>query len=543
MTVNTSRRLPKLIKRVCGVSLVVLLLIFVIWNESSKARVYPTALYGTKELLKTEEANGLKEDGYSSPFLPLQVLRKYKQQHSQEALMREHIDRTPTSHRKYAVAYYWCPQRAGNILHSFFNTIVWSMIHNRTVLWIYHNTSNTEADCQGVLKRAPWLPSYYEWRDILQFRNDPVAVPNKASQWEDDQTHQIVLYPQIPDVLAHDSRISRNSWSDHPLEREDYRAYIQELPETYKNTTTLLYSEGVEFLYGMLYSDLFSLEHPAKMTLFGQDDMDDEDGSLSLALHSRHPVGADDGSYIQYEQQCLQKLLPSESSCRVHLMSDRPKTIELLTEWLLQRNCSVVMANHDDGSDPVKEHGPWAGAGYLQDLEVSGNARHGVIGDKHRSSTALLIDLIEYRRRIAVCEATGDWNNISDLRFCQLPNKHLSGYNYGPGTPTFRHHTYLQPLQPVRVVEDYVERYVDPSSEDALEKGRCVIAFFDFDRPTPAGVYSVLNSKYCSCSLDGPALQIHELTDYFLYLDSSSFHLRARFQSQANFTGRLWWPM
>ncbi len=90
MTVNTSRRLPKLIKRVCGVSLVVLLLIFVIWNESSKARVYPTALYGTKELLKTEEANGLKEDGYSSPFLPLQVLRKYKQQHSQEAHMREH---------------------------------------------------------------------------------------------------------------------------------------------------------------------------------------------------------------------------------------------------------------------------------------------------------------------------------------------------------------------------------------------------------------------------------------------------------------------
>lgn len=31
------------------------------------------------------------------------------------------------------------------------------------------------------------------------------------------------------------------------------------------------------------------------------------------------------------------------------------------------------MAKHDDRSDLVKEHGPWAGVGYLQDLEVSGN--------------------------------------------------------------------------------------------------------------------------------------------------------------------------
>jgi hypothetical protein len=33
------------------------------------------------------------------------------------------------------------------------------------------------------------------------------------------------------------------------------------------------------------------------------------------------------------------------------LMSDWPKTIELLTEWLLQQNCSVVVtANHNNGN-------------------------------------------------------------------------------------------------------------------------------------------------------------------------------------------------
>jgi hypothetical protein len=32
------------------------------------------------------------------------------------------------------------------------------------------------------------------------------------------------------------------------------------------------------------------------------------------------------------------------------LILDQPKTVELLTEWLLQQNCSVVTANHDNGS-------------------------------------------------------------------------------------------------------------------------------------------------------------------------------------------------
>jgi hypothetical protein len=31
-------------------------------------------------------------------------------------------------------------------------------------------------------------------------------------------------------------------------------------------------------------------------------------------------------------------------------MLDQPKTIELLREWLLQQNFSVVMGNHHNGS-------------------------------------------------------------------------------------------------------------------------------------------------------------------------------------------------
>jgi hypothetical protein len=369
------------------------------------------------------------------------------------------------------------------------------MIHNRTVLWKYHNTSNTEADCQAVLKPASWLPSYDEWRDRLQFQEDPVPVPNDASCWAHDQTLEIVIYPQIPDILAHNSEITRHTWSDHPLEREDYRAYIRALPDTFQNTTASLYSEGFEFLYGMLYSELFTLQLPAKPQIVGINHSEEgDDGTFSLALHSRHTVAADDGSYIPDEIKCLSKLLPfsNSPSCRVYVMSDREKTIELLTEWLLQRNCSVVTANHDTGNGPVKEHGPWAGAGFLQDLELTGKARHGVVGDKHRSSTALLIHIVEYRRRMPVWQADGDLlETISNLRTCQLPRRSISGYDYGPGTPTFRHHSYLQPLEPVKVLDDYESR----ARKDTVGQERYVVVSFDYERPTLDSVYSVLNSK------------------------------------------------
>jgi hypothetical protein len=73
-------------------------------------------------------------------------------------------------------------------------------------------------------------------------------------------------------------------------------------------------------------------------------------GTFSLALHSRHTVLGDDGSYITDEIKCLEKLLPSnraKDKCFVFLMSDRPKTIDALTRWLGQKNCTAL-ANTDN---------------------------------------------------------------------------------------------------------------------------------------------------------------------------------------------------
>jgi hypothetical protein len=211
-----------------------------------------------------------------TPFRPVQVLQKYMGQHSQERLAAEFESSNAEwllTNRKFSVANYWCPHRAGNILHSFFNTLIWSMIHNRTVLWIYHNTSNQEEDCETVLQRAPCLPSYLEWQPRLGLET-PVPVSNSVTGWPKSLEYSVVLYPQIPDVLAHGKSITRNAWSDHPLKTEGYRTYIQQLPDEFQNNTADLYSKGVNFLFGMLYEDLFQLQRPIAFTVVRGTDTD-----------------------------------------------------------------------------------------------------------------------------------------------------------------------------------------------------------------------------------------------------------------------------
>jgi hypothetical protein len=437
-------------------------------------------------------------------FIPEQFIEEYIQQHSQETLWHE-FQSTRTTTRRFAVAYYWCPERAGNSLNSFFNTIVWGMIHNRTVVWKYLGTADQQADCQAVLRLADWMPSFDTWQMIANLTG-PVAVPNDAKSWAQDQIHQVVLYPQIPDVLFGDTSITRNAWSDHPMKTKEYQRYLQALPESFQNRATNLYTMGKSFLYGMLYTRLFQLQRDPDQTSVvvvgtatGDDDdtVDSTTNVYSIGIHSRHTVAADDGSWIPQEIKCLERFLlnrfhtnaihDQNDACQVYLMSDRPKTILALTEWLRNKNCSVITANHHVGDDPIQEHGPWAGAGYLEDLDVVAEATHGLIGDPRRSSTSLLLDLMEYRRPLEWGD--GD-NRMGDrppkLEICKLPNKPPSGYDYGPGTPTFRHHSFLEPLAPIRAIHDYIQ------SKDRPRKG-AVSVEINLDRPTVKQVYNVLN--------------------------------------------------
>jgi hypothetical protein len=130
-------------------------------------------------------------------------------------------------------------------------------------------------------------------------------------------------------------------------------------------------------------------------------------------------------------------------------MSDRKLTVELLSDWLWKRNCTPVTAAKDSGHSLSKEHGPWSGVGFVQDLALASAARHAVLGDPARSSFALVNELIEYDRRIEAWRKGRQ--NPADLLHCRLP---------GPDTaPTFRHHSFLEPLAPVQVMDQYIRQH------------------------------------------------------------------------------------
>jgi hypothetical protein len=288
-----------------------------------------------------------------------------------------------------------------------------------------------------------------DWADVLNLP-EPVPIAIDRNRLQYDQQHQVVLFPQIPDVMWEHKQIFRNQWRDDPYNRREYKHYIHDMGEQARERAGILYHYGPDFLFGMLFRNMFTI----KVTVDNPFVNSQSEDTFSLALHSRHTVVGDDGSFLRDEIKCLQKLLPKDPSsetCVVYLMSDRPTTVRMLTEWLQKHNCtgvSVISPSDDHNalslSHPIRiknEHGPDPGGiGFIQDLDLSSNARSGLIGDTHRSSFMLLAELVAYDRRV------DDWKRGKpqalpgkELRLhCKLPRRSGTGYNYGPGTPTFR---------------------------------------------------------------------------------------------------------
>jgi hypothetical protein len=416
---------------------------------------------------------------------PIQILRQYQKEHSNEALQQQQ-DATAfdggvaaKSDRKFLVAYYYGPDRAGNMLHNFFNSIIWGIVTNRTVLWEYYvdrTHANSVQDCEQYLKRHSWLPSYAEWSRTLHLAAPvPVRVRDMLSS-----SALVALAPQIRDIYPQNDKIDRVKWSDDPAhllrQTPKWTTVVNEwlfaFVTSNKNSEIVaterfrrLYSRGLVFLYGILFPACFTIAVNTTATIIntaaaaGRPSPKPKD--TSIALHSRHTVAADDGSYITDEIACLEQLLPAQAStqtpCWVYLMSDRPKTLELLTSWLLARNCTPVVSSTSDSSTSTilqppgaNEHGPRAGAGFLEDLIMASAARTGFIGVEARqqglparSSTALVLEKIEYDRTVEAVTSSSDryhpLDRLAALQRCSMPFRdETKGYTYGPGTPMFR---------------------------------------------------------------------------------------------------------
>ncbi|GAX11647.1 hypothetical protein FisN_7Lh006 [Fistulifera solaris] len=401
----------------------------------------------------------LTQERIRPPFLPDQVLEQYIQWHSERTL-------TDNNHRQYALIYYYCPNRAGNILHSMFNTAIWAIIHNRTILWKYDtdfSDPNTVHECQKILQRARWLPSWDEWAPRLNL-TEPIPIEMDPLRIQEYQQYQTVVFPMIPDQMSRHKQFFRVDWRDDPMHKRNHRQYIMAMDDAAIRRTGRLYRYGIDYLLGMLFREFFTIHAPVSF----QTEADD----FTVALHSRHTVVGDDGSFITDETRCLETLLlnrTQSAKCIVYLMSDRPSTVHLLKEWLEDRNCTGV--SNDDyasmASSPLlfrDEHGPNPGVGFIRDLALVSQARSALVGDPGRSSFMLLQEIVDYDRRI------DDWrwgrDSPETIPFCQLPGRYGKGYNYGPGTPRFIAHWHNQLLEPVQVLQQYKSEH----SDDALKK-------------------------------------------------------------------------
>jgi hypothetical protein len=395
----------------------------------------------------------------------LKLWDDYKSQHSNERLMEEweHHQRTgTTTNRNFTIGFYSCPLQAGNRLHHFLNAMMWAVITNRTLLWNYYDTEschrvgkgfsrnicgalNTEQECSPILERAPWIPSSHWLNTFNLVENQPpeqlplwsiIPANTKSRNWKkgsekyqglaDTTKSRVVIFDQVFGPQ------SASALLKNKINRETLL-----LTDQGRERAVSLLSNGVEFLLGLLFRESFALRDDILPTSFLVDDTTPTDtlgnksysfatDHLTFALHSRHWTEIDDGSKIGGEVMCLEKMLENTSqakSCKVFLMSDRPKSLQALTSYLHGRNDScraVVVANHTQGKSWTKEHGAFAGAGFFQDLYMASHARHGLAA-RHASSFNLVREIAEYDSHMEAIR--NDRWPPPKLPFCYFPRE------------------------------------------------------------------------------------------------------------------------
>ena len=428
-----------------------------------------------------------KEDLRQQRHLPpMEVMTRYISEHSHQRLQLEWNEacrslsssKTPCfldsskSQRRYLVATYSCPLESGNRLHRYMNGLLWAILTNRTFLWRYQdygvceeygedncaeeyqNMTRSPSDCNGLLIRSPWIPSYEEWKDKLGMSSDhsdliKAEVLDRARKDTNNSYDNTTLpYDGMNSAGINNDEIrvirTGNQVTLDPgkvlqsSEKELRNHQHLSKPENLARLRSLR-SHGVYFLYGMFFESLFTMDP----TLDPPKELLNKTAHQTIFLHSRH-IGLFPVTYTWPDELCLKwfeaKLGDNSTKkeavpCHIYLISDRPKAVSLLTERIenithctssfvnqeLPSEAELVPQNNkpkktkggapdvnEDFISPSfrKEHGPRAGKGFWDDVALATHARDGMIAfhmfDRPlvRTSTALVREIVGFKRTL-----------------------------------------------------------------------------------------------------------------------------------------------
>jgi hypothetical protein len=337
--------------------------------------------------------------------------------------------------------------------------------------------ARTEHDCSAILARAPWIPSLDEFRPLLGLPHDPFALPFYATHprdiydfrfpWgrgNDERVRGVDLkYDNVSLVMFAQTRFKITYMDPYQATGSKFADTPNELlwSDWSRNANARLHVQGVDFMFGMILRYSFDLtgamksaippeasmallhggvadgrNRPAADTrsdgrVRGDDgnvdsDVGPDEGYYTIALHSRHVDESLDGCDISRETSCVNELLlrskvavragsePKQRlRCAVAVMSDRSCTLSRLVAWLEERGCSAFVARHDTRTDYLSEHGPFAGAGFFQDLALASALSRSAFVGMRRSSSDLVLELVQFYRTLDAWEngtRPDDWS-------------------------------------------------------------------------------------------------------------------------------------
>ena len=368
---------------------------------------------------------------------PVIAFEEWKSQHSVQALQndRNHL----LQDRKFIVANFGCPMQLGIQSTDFVDSLLIAIATNRTLLFRYGGIfkwikegQNSYENCTRILQPADWMPVYEDYQHLLV---DDDGEQHEIYQIEretfSDRDKQKVLHTNVDrgervhsDISEHVVVQMPRLWTLAPstgawqgltdLRNKYASAYISEMfglpPLQLQEHVRKLYREDIYFLYGMLFWRSFSLTDELIESV-SESIIPTNSSFFSIAVHSRHASISDDGTNVDSELNCIHQFLDKFNTegkpCQTFLMSDRPVTVEAITERVqAETSCSVHHVQEYKRfavGNGNTEHGKFAGAGFLQDLYIVGVARDGFVR-RRRSSTSFVASYMEYHRRM------DDWN-------------------------------------------------------------------------------------------------------------------------------------